>query len=67
MGCGSVVSLDNEQVCHRLWYQSETSNSSTWRELEAIDFAIESFVPILEGTRVKWFTDNEASAKIVEN
>ena len=54
-GCGSVVSLDNEQICHRLCDQSETSN-----------FGIESFGPIFEGTRVKLFTVNQAAAKIVE-
>ena len=65
-GCEPVVSLDNEQVCHRLWDQSETPKSSTWRELAAIYFAIESFGPILEGTHVKWFRDNQAAAKIVQ-
>ena len=46
------------RVCHRLWEPSERSKSSTWRELAAIDFSLESFAPILEGSLVKWFTDS---------
>ena len=65
-GCRSIVSLDKEQIRHRLWVQSETSKNSTWRELAATDFGIESFGPIFEGTRVKLFTVNQAAAKIVE-
>ena len=40
--------------------------SSTWRELAAIVFALESFVPVLEGSLVKWFTDSQTAAKIIE-
>ena len=65
-GCRSIVSLDNEPICHRLWDQSETSKNSTWRELAATDFGIESFGPIFECTRVKLFTVNQAAAKILE-
>ena len=40
--------------------------SSTWRELYAIEFALRSFCGELKNSRVKWFTDNRAAAKIVE-
>ena len=40
-GCGAVISLDSQHVCHKLWDSSEASKSSTWRELAFIDFAIE--------------------------
>ena len=65
-GCGAVVSLDKDHLCHKLWDPSEVGRSSTWRELQAIAFAVESFGPLLSGSHVKWFTDNQAAAKIVE-
>ena len=40
--------------------------SSTWRELAAIVFALESFAPILEGSLVKWFTVSQTAARIIE-
>ena len=65
-GCGSVITLNEEHICHRLWEPSECSKSSAWRELAATDFSLESFAPVLEGSLVKWFTDSQSAAKIVE-
>ena len=65
-GCGSVITLNEDYVCHRLWEPSECSKSSTWRELAAIDFSLESFASVLEGSLVKWFTDSQAAARIIE-
>ena len=53
-------------MCHKLWEPSECSKSSTWRELAAIDFSLESFAPILKGSLVKWFTDSRTAARIIE-
>ena len=52
--------------CYKLWDSSEASKSSTWRELAAIDFAIEGFSSLLESSHVKWYTDNQAAEKIVD-
>ena len=65
-GCGSVITLNEDHICHRLWDPSECSKSSTWRELAAIDFSLESFAPILRVSLVKWYTDSQSAAKIVE-
>ena len=65
-GCGAVISLDSRNVCHRLWDSSEAFKSSTWRELAAIDFAIDSFISVLESSHVKWYTDNQAAAEIFD-
>ena len=46
--------------------KEECAKSSTWRELYAIEFALKSFCFSLENSHVKWFTDNQAAAKIVE-
>ena len=39
---------------------------STWRELAAIVFALEFFAPILKGSLIKWFTDSQTAARIIE-
>ena len=53
-------------MCLKLWEPSECSKSSTWRELAAIVFALESFAPILEGSLVKWFIDSQTAARVIE-
>ena len=65
-GCGSVITLNEDCVCQKLWELSERSKSSTWRELAAIDFSLQSFAKILEGSLVKWFTDSQTAARIIE-
>ena len=64
--CGAVISLDSQHIYYKLWDSSEASKSSTWRELAAIDFAIESFSSVLESPHVKWYTESQAAAKIVD-
>jgi hypothetical protein len=53
-------------ACHKLWEEWETHKSSAWRELSAIAFSLSSFTDLLAQTHVKWFTDSQAAAKIVE-
>ena len=65
-GCGSVIGFNNNYVCHKMWTELESLQSSTWRELYAIEFSLQSFAPVLKGSRFKWFTDNQAAARIVE-
>ena len=65
-GCGATATLNEEHVCHELWDETERSQSSTWRELFAIRFALESFTELLHRSHVKWYTDNQAVAKIIE-
>ena len=65
-GCGSIITLNEDCVCHKFLEPSECSKSSTWRELAAIDFPLESFAPILESSLVKWFTDSQTGAEVIE-
>ena len=65
-GRGSLITLNETTVCHKMWLPHERAKSSTWRELAAIEFALLSFTEVLKGSHVKWFTDNQAAAKIVE-
>ena len=37
-GCCSVIGFNNEYVCHRMWTDSESIQSFTWRELCALNF-----------------------------
>ena len=65
-GCGSVITLNEETICHKMWADWEREKSSTWRELSAIDFSLRSFTDLFKSTHVKWFTDSQAAATIVE-
>ena len=65
-GCGSVITLNKDCVCHELWEPTERSKSTTWREPAAIDFSLESFAAILEGSLVEWFTNSQTAARNIE-
>ena len=47
---------------------NESLQSSTWRELSVIEFSLQSFASLLEGSHVKgpWYTDSQAADKVVE-
>jgi len=47
--------VHGEQVCHKQWYVHECGINSTWWELTAIVFALESFLPLVKGSYIKWF------------
>ena len=64
--CGLVIPVNEDHICHRLWEPSEYLKSLTWREMVVIDFALESFAPVLGGSAVKWYTDTHAAEKIIE-
>ena len=60
------VELENK-LFHRMWEKSEISESSTWRELKAIELALSSFKEAFESKVIKWFTDNQNCVKIVRS
>ena len=57
----------NEHIFHMTWSEYERGLSSTWRELKAIEQALMSFSSRLQGRSLKWFTDNQDCARIVES
>ena len=63
---GAIIDFNNDFVCHRMWSENERGQSLTWRELSVIEFSLQSFASVLEGSHVKWFTDSQVAAKIVE-
>ena len=62
---GYVVEVAND-VAQGHWSPEEAMHSSTWRELKALERVLLSFVPRLKGHTVKWFTDNQNVARIVQ-
>ena len=61
-GCGSVITRNEDCVCHKLWEPSECSKSSTWRERATIFFALESFGAAVDPTYSKWEDGLDQSA-----
>ena len=65
-GCGAHLDVNGEQVCNKQWDLVERRQSSTWRELAAILFALHSFLPLLVGSYTKWFSDSQTACKIIQ-
>ena len=58
------MALNGEQICHKQWTEAESQQSSTWRELSAIEFALKSFSPMLNHSYVKWYSDRQVACTI---
>ena len=67
LGCAAYLSMDDFPVAHKNWDPLEMSQSSTWRELHCVYFALQSFALRLSNSSVKWFTDNQAVPIIVDS
>ena len=65
-GGGAFIDFNNDFVRHKEWAVNESLQSSTWRELSVIEFSLQSFASLLEGSHVKWYTDSQAADKVVE-
>lgn len=66
-GCAAYVSINGTPMCHKNWNEIEMKQSSTWRELKCVQYALECFAQLLSNKTVKWFTDNQAVKFIVES
>ena len=64
--CGSFIHSEGK-IFQQNWSPVERNNSSTWRELKAVDLALISFAPSLLGKQVAWFTDNTNVVSIVHS
>ena len=47
-------------VDHKNFDDLEIKQSSTWRELKSVSFALRSFAPVLHNSSVKLYSDNKA-------
>ena len=66
VGCAAFISMNGRPVSHKNWDAIEIKQSSTWRELMCVKHALQSFVHLLKGGLVKWYTDNQGVAAIVK-
>ena len=62
--CGSFIHSEGK-IFQQNWSSVERNNSSTLRELKAMELALISFAPSLLGKQVVWFTDNTNVVSIV--
>ena len=62
-GYTAIVGHHKSVVGH--WGEFEAAQSSTFRELKAIQFILQSFTKILAHYKVKWFSDSQNCCSIV--
>jgi hypothetical protein len=65
MGYGGYTVTLGTHVAHGLWDPQDRLQSFTYRELKAILLVIQSLQHILEHKKVKVFTDNQSTTRIV--
>ena len=65
-GFGSYEENTVNRVVHGVWTQEESTRSSTWRVLCAVQRSLKDMKDILENQRVKWFTGNQNVCRIVQ-
>ena len=54
-------------VANGQWSAEEAAQSSTWRELCAVNLVLKSFQKKLANERVRWFTENQNVVRIVQH
>ena len=63
---GYIVELGPQVAAQGVWSSDMANQSSTLREILAVRKVLESFAPKLAGLCVKWFTDNQNVARIID-
>ena len=56
-----------EQICFKFFSEYKIKQSPTWRELFAIQFALQSFAPEISNKSVCWETGNYTASLIVRS
>ena len=62
---GYVVEL-GRVIVQGQWSALQAQQSSTWRELKAVDEVLRSLADKLAGHTVKWFTDSQNVVRIIQ-
>ena len=66
VAAGAVLVMGkNTYTAHKNLAEDEKIQSSTWRELDAVLFAVKSFSTFIKEKRVNWETDNQAVPVII--
>ena len=47
VGCAAFIAIDGMPVSHKNWDSLQMKQSSTWRELHGVSFALKSFAHLL--------------------
>ena len=55
--CGAFSCQLDNSIFHKMWTNEEKCNSSSWRELKAVQSCLEAFKKRLFGKSVKWYAD----------
>ena len=64
-GCGGYVVDVHGSECFRAWRPGEASMSSTYRELMGVFTVMQSVTSMLQGKKIKWYTDNQCVVSII--
>ena len=64
-GLGCLLN-EGESKALRLFSERERVQHSTFRELKAVEYALESFLPKINHSKVKILIDNQAAARIID-
>ena len=59
-GCASYILEFDNTISHKMWGVEEDQKSSSFRELKAISLGLESFLSLVKGHTIKWYTDNQS-------
>ena len=65
-GYGGYIVEHGPYVAQGQWTPEQARRSSTWRELKAVVMVLDSLGHRLTNSRVRWFTDNQNVARILE-
>ena len=60
-----VFKVEREYICFKNFSEYEVKQNLTWRELFAIQFALQSFAPKISNKSVCWETENSAASLTV--
>ena len=67
VACGGFSIVNSQKhVAHKNWNEIEKQESSTWRELSAIEFCLQAFLPLIKYKTIFWNTDNQPTVAIIE-
>ena len=65
VAAGAYTVEVESKLFRKMWFANEREESSTWRELKAIDLELSCFKNSFQGKTIKWFTDSQNCVKIV--
>ena len=56
-----------DHICHAFWSDDDANKSSTFREIKAVSFALDSFGDKFNNKTVLWYTDSQNCMRILQS